>query len=155
MLNQQWVKVLQQLAPELGVPEELRGTLTYNSMRRFMPTLAQVLGYPLETRQAIGSWQEVPQGQDTHGRAVQAMANHYSDEKALASGEAKRVVLQHFIELSMTCRPVQNLLAGGQDKLGPDTLTWARLASLTIHQPPPPPPQGVLAMREAPEPSSP
>ena len=38
MQNHQWVKLVRQMALEIGVPEEETSSLSYNSMHRFLPT---------------------------------------------------------------------------------------------------------------------
>ena len=83
-----------------GWPTENLGALSHNSMRRFLPTMTNVLGFADSVAQAVGSWQELSQGEGTAGRASQRMSLHYSDEKALASCEAKRQVLERFLHLT-------------------------------------------------------
>ena len=90
MLNHQWVTVLKQAALGAGWDAADLGTLSYNSMRRFLPTMANVFQVSENTAQAIGSWQERPQGEGSAtGTSRQLMSVHYSDQRALASAEAK------------------------------------------------------------------
>ena len=65
--------------------EEAAKAYSYNSCRRFLPTAASVFGYTRADAQALGNW--VEEEGPTSSRAVPvAMAVHYCDERALASG---------------------------------------------------------------------
>ena len=59
-----WVLLLKQIASRAGWDDRSLSVLSYNSMRRFLPTLANVLRFPSEIAQAIGNWQETPQGEE-------------------------------------------------------------------------------------------
>ena len=76
---------------------------TYNTLRRFLPTAANIFQLPQSVCQAVGSWEEVPQGEGgSVGHATRPMSVHYSAELALASGKAKAdafVNFQHLIIL--------------------------------------------------------
>ena len=145
MLNHQWVTVLKQAAMAAGWDATNLGALSYNSMRRFLPTMANVLRFSENTAQAIGSWQEHPQGEGgSASTSRQLMSVHYSDQRALASAEAKRDVLSLFFRLvqhhAETCSASSS---SGQ----PYSLTWEQLANLNHthqHHPSPAPPD-VLA----------
>ena len=129
MAHGQWVKLLRQVAARLGRAPEASPKLTYNSMRRFLPTAANVMGFSLDVAQAIGSWQEIPQGEGSKGVAVRAMSLHYSDEQALASGAAKQRVLELFVERSAQHPTVAAILRGEPGHLEPGALPWSALAS--------------------------
>ena len=50
-----WVLLLKQVAKRAGLDDGSLNVLSYNSMRRFLPTVASVLRFPSETAQAIGN----------------------------------------------------------------------------------------------------
>ena len=130
MLNHQWVSVLKQVAVATGWDASALGMLSYNSMRRFLPTMANVLRFPDSIAQAIGSWQEIPQGEGCAGIGVQLMSVHYSDQKALSSAEAKREVLDLFFCLVRRHAAAQAALDGKGSMLAPGTFSWEDLARL-------------------------
>ena len=103
---------------------------SYNSMRRFLPTVANVLRFEGYIAQAIGSWQEVPQGEGTTGQATRPMSLHYSDEQALSSCEAKRKVLELFAQVSSRHPQVAAIIAGEDIQVQRGTLTWQEFAKL-------------------------
>ena len=112
----------------MGVESQSIPALSYNSLRRFLPTLANVLGYGVEVAQAIGSWQEVPQGVGTSGQAIRPMSLHYSDARALDSCEAKRKVLEHFAQVSMAHPQVRSIVAGQWAQVPTGSFSWQNLA---------------------------
>ena len=122
MLNHQWVCLLRQVAIAIGWHAEDLGALSYKSMRRFLPTLTNVLGFPPDVAQAIGSWQDMPQGEGTKGQAIQSMSLHYSDERASASGQTKRAVLTHFFSLLKGHARAASTFAGTGSFLATDEL---------------------------------
>ena len=60
----QFVSLLRALLVFLGwTPDQARRFTTY-SLRRFIPTAAAKLGMTALERQAVGDWDELPQGED-------------------------------------------------------------------------------------------
>ena len=55
MPHRQWVSLMRRLAADIGKDSAEAADFTFNSARRFLPTVASVLGFELEVRQAIGS----------------------------------------------------------------------------------------------------
>ena len=133
MLNHQWVTILKQAAVTAGWDAANLGALSYNSMRRFLPTVANVLRFSEHTAQAIGSWQELPQGEGSSASTSrQLMSIHYSDQRALASAEAKREVLSLFFRL---VRHHADTCSASSGSGQPDSFTWEQLANLNhTHQ---------------------
>ena len=73
---------------------------TYNTLRRLLPTAANVFQLSQSVCQAVGSWEEVPQGEGgSVGHATRPMSVHYSAELALASGKAKADAFEKFQHL--------------------------------------------------------
>ena len=63
MTHGQWVKIVRRVMLGLGKGQAEAREFTYNSARRCLPTAAHVMGFSAETRQAIGSWEELPQAE--------------------------------------------------------------------------------------------
>ena len=78
-----------------GVAPAAAGAATYNKLRRFLPTGANVLAMPDSEAQAIGSWVELPKGGKSgeRGKKQERMAVRYSGQRVLSSNEAKQRVL--------------------------------------------------------------
>ena len=146
MLNHQWVTLLRQVMAAAGWAQQSLGTLSFNSMRRFLPTLADVLRCDRDTAQAVGSWQEIPQGEGCAGRAIRPMSLHYSDEQALSSCVAKVKVLEKLFEVAALHPQAAAVLNGGLPGLEAAAFDWkdfAAIAHATLpttpslhHQPP-------------------
>ena len=108
--------------------------------------MANVFQVSENTAQAIGSWQEHPQGEGgATNTSRQLMSVHYSDQRALASAEAKREVLKRFFQLVQSSEKM-GMPSGSSHERQLSTLTWDQLASLNHqhqHQPSPSPPPPV------------
>ena len=130
MLNHQWVTLLRQVMAAAGWAQPSLGTLSFNSMRRFLPTLADVLRCDRDTAQAVGSWQEVPQGEGCAGRAIRPMSLHYSDEQALSSCVAKEKVLARFFEVAALHPQAAAVLDGSLPSLEAAAFDWKDFAAL-------------------------
>ena len=93
-----------------GVPaRELTGAC-FGTCRRFLPTAAQVLQFDRQTCQAVGNWVEregVPADLPSAPMSV-----HYSDARGLASGAAKRDVLDRLLAVLGRCPGAQDVLNG-------------------------------------------
>ena len=88
----------------MGVDFRAAQSATYNRLRRFLPTIANVLGLDTPDLQAIGNWVEIAQGgfQDPQTRKARAcipMGVHYSAEKVLRSVQVKQRCLDRLMAL--------------------------------------------------------
>ena len=74
---------------ELGMGDG--APLTFNALRRLMPTGADVLQFPDTVAAAIGNWQDTPKGggERKRGRMRDQMAKRYAGEKILTAGGYK------------------------------------------------------------------
>ena len=128
----QMVRTLRMVLRASGMPVAEARKRTYNSMRRFLPTLAGILQAPDSIKQAIGSWEEVPQG--AHGGprrpARQSMGLRYSGEQALQSGMAKREVLEAFLQVSLQLPGVRDIVEGRASRLSAGSFSWDTFARL-------------------------
>ncbi|CAE7838081.1 unnamed protein product [Symbiodinium necroappetens] len=89
----------------LGIPEADVKAFSSYSLRRFLPTAADILRLPEEHRLAIGNWQERPTAtaDRTQPRAVHHMAQHYANDKVFTSARIKQEVL---VSIFMVARRV-------------------------------------------------
>eukprot|EP00439_Symbiodinium_sp_Y106_P086883 s171_g36.t1 len=84
-----------------GVAPDIAASATYNKLRRFLPTGANVLGLADSEAQAVGSWVEMARGGQAHHDRHRAdlMSVRYSGQRVLSSAGVKarilRVVLLH------------------------------------------------------------
>ena len=65
--------------------------MTYNALRRFLPTGADVLKFDATVSAGIGNWQDNPKGsaEKRQGRLKEQMAKRYAGEKVLTAGHYK------------------------------------------------------------------
>ena len=126
----QIIEIMRQVFCDIGYTQDQAQMITFNTARRFLPTAASTLGFDSHTAQAIGSWMEVPQGQGTKGGAINLMSVHYSDEKALASGQAKQRVLDAFVAACSHHPAVQLILASRPAQVPLDQLTWEEVGAI-------------------------
>ena len=127
------VRILRAALEDAGDSKDTAATATFNTIRRFLPTAANVLRFDVQTSQAIGSWEEVPQGDGPAlGKAIRPMSLHYSAELALSSGEAKMEVLNAFVSACKVHPGVLQILAGCPVRIPPQELTWQMVASRRV-----------------------
>ena len=76
-------------------------SLTFNALRRLMPTGADVLCFNDEVAAAIGNWQDVPKGAAStkRGRLKDKMAKRYAGDKIITAGHYKLQVIVAIWEL--------------------------------------------------------
>ena len=69
--------------------------LTFNALRRLLPTGADVLGFSDEVAAPIGNWQDVPMATTgaKRGRLKDKMAKHYAGDKITTAGHYKLQVI--------------------------------------------------------------
>ena len=75
--------------------------LTFNALRRLLPTGADVLGFSDGVAAAIGNWQDVPKGTTgtKRGRLKDKMAKRYAGDKIITAGHYKLRVIVAVWEL--------------------------------------------------------
>ena len=121
------LRILRRVLVAAGVGEEEAAQHSFNSCRRFMPTLSAVLGFTREESQAIGNWVDDP-ARGAEAAAPPTMSVHYSDQKALASGMAKKKALRKLFGLLSEIDGAKDILAGGSTLLSVGSITWSDLA---------------------------
>ena len=87
-------------------------TFTFNSLRRFMATLANFLHLDPQQAQAIGHWQEIPHGAPVGGsgalasmRARFPMAERYSGVRHQVAGRVQLACLAIFFDMARRALP--------------------------------------------------
>jgi len=123
----------------MGVEFRAAQSATYNRLRRFLPTIANVLGLDVPDLQAIGNWVEVAQGgfQDPQTRKARAsipMGVHYSAEKVLRSVQVKQRCVDRLLHLWKVKQPSLALTAEGL--LPRDSWMWEEVMMAHATTPP-------------------
>ena len=133
---------------DLGTAPDQAQTAGFNRLRRFLPTLGNVVRLTPADQQAIGNWVEIPTGggpiPNQKSRATWTMGIHYSGQRALHSAQVKKALLKRFMSLYHAKKAE---LALTDEGLHPrDSWTWAefaaqneRLGDLGTELPAPPP----------------
>ena len=107
---------------------------TFNRLRRFMPTLCNVLELPDVDAQAVGNWSEVPQGGGLtapRNKASTPMGRHYAGHKVMRSAVVKVRLLDRFFELWQ----LQKSTLTPEGLLPVDSWTWKELQDLHAKMP--------------------
>ena len=94
-----FVATMRTFLKELGMGDG--APLTFNALRRLMPTGADVLQFPDTVAAAIGNWQDTPKGggERKRGRMRDQMAKRYAGEKILTAGGYKLQVVAAIWEM--------------------------------------------------------
>ena len=102
----------------MGVEFKAAQAATYNRLRRFLPTVANIMALEPHDLQAIGNWVEVAQGgfqdpQSKKARASMPMGVHYSSEKVLRSEQVKQRCLDRLMHLWKVKQPSMAMTEAG------------------------------------------
>ena len=116
---------------DLGTAPDQAQTAGFNRLRRFLPTLGNVVRLSPQDQQAVGNWVEIPTGggpiPNQKSRATWTMGIHYSGQRALHSALVKKALLKRFMRLYHAKKAE---LALTDEGLHPrDSWTWAELAA--------------------------
>jgi hypothetical protein len=97
-----YVNLMRTFLKELGGGED--SSLTFNALRRLMPTGADVLQFPDTIAAGIGNWQDVPRGssEKKRGRLKEQMAKRYAGDKVLTAGGYKLQIAAAIWEVQAT-----------------------------------------------------
>ena len=128
------MKIIRQVYIDVGMGQRVVQGLTYNTCRRFLPTLGNVLDITRHEAQALGNWVEDPTAQQDRpagpGPSVLPMSVHYSGQRALASGLVKARVVERFLQLLSAVPTVGRIIAGEPGIVDEEAVTWELLAKL-------------------------
>ena len=121
---------------QAGLAPQHAASVHFNRLRRFTPTMGNLLKLSVPDMQSIGSWQEVPDGGGREGakpKAVMHMGLHYSGQKLQRSAQVKihivKVLHKLFAKKSPELALVDRLLTKGSWK-------WQDVAGQLEHQAP-------------------
>ena len=113
----------------LGVPAA-KGA-TYNRLRRFLPTLANVTELDDTDAQAVGNWTDIVQGggrSTPRPAATLPMSRHYAGGKTVRSATVKLKLVNRFLQLwEVHC---QSIALTAEGLLPAHSWSWAELAAL-------------------------
>ena len=102
----------------------------YNKLRRFLPTLGNVLGVSSEDCQAIGSWVEMPSGASTSSaKKREPMSLRYAGAKLVCSAVVKQAIMTHFLKVMRSIRSRNPELLDDMQLWRPGSLTWGQFTS--------------------------
>ena len=116
-------RLIRQVAADNGRPLDTWKRYTFNTLRLFLLTAGNVLGFDDNVAHAVGSWHDVPQGEGTSSRSIKLMSLYSSDERAVSSGAAKQQVLDIFLFLSLQHPSDRSILSGTPKKVPWGTLS--------------------------------
>ncbi|CAJ1360422.1 unnamed protein product, partial [Effrenium voratum] len=94
-----FVKLLHSVLRSEGLPDAEVGLISTYSLRRFLPSVAEVLRTPVEVAQHLGNWTESVTTKHAQPMPVQ-MSQHYAHDRVLSAGHTK----------ALLCAAVQELL---------------------------------------------
>ena len=132
-------ELLRGLLIKLGASNEQATRVTYNSLRRTVPTMGRWMRLSGPQQQSLSNWQDVPEAAKDPSlpasmqRATFPMGSHYAGGAIEESGRTKLCLL--FLFHKAMARFVHKKLATGQLQLSPEgflpykSVTWAELSS--------------------------
>ena len=79
----------------IGVPKTEAQGVKYNYIRRFLPTLGEVLRVDTSEAQSLNNWIEIADGRDRReARASHPTSRHYAGDKLTSSGFVKAMCVE-------------------------------------------------------------
>ena len=123
------LRILRGVMQEAGLNETQAAGLSYNTCRRFLPTVANVFHFDRESSQALGSWVEDVSG--TSSTAMpEYMSVHYSDQRALSSGMVKMKAVTELFAALDHIPDAKAILDGGSKLLPAGSISWELVAGI-------------------------
>ena len=136
MSRARYLELLRGAMLQAGLDPQQASTVQFNRLRRFMPTMGNLMALPPVDLQSIGNWQEVPDGGGREGakpKAVLPMGLHYGGQKLQRSAQVKMhlvaVIQELFAKKSGELALVEGLLPRG-------SWCWQELAGQLQLRPP-------------------
>ena len=95
MPERKFLELMRGVLLQAGVPLQEASEASYNTLRRFLPSVAEVLGFDDPELQSLSNWAEIPKGKEASGRkAVAATHRIYAGDKWTTAGyNRQRVVV--------------------------------------------------------------
>ena len=133
MSRARFLEVMRGALVQVGVDFAQAQAATFNKLRRFMPTMANVMELPDLDLQSIGNWTELPAGggRDPSARkprGVLPMGVHYAGSKVHRSLQVKQRCVDRL--LALYHRKRSELAMTEQGYLCRDAWQWAEVAAL-------------------------
>ena len=113
----------------IGVPAAVSETSSFKTLRRFLPSLGEVLGMDPEEKQSLGNWAEVPKGlEQSKVRAVHPTARIYAGDKeaSAAANKHKAVIAIHIAAERLKRREPQRVPAS-TELWAADSIMWSTI----------------------------
>ena len=90
-----FMRTLRSFLELIGVPKKVAQGVKYNYIRRFLPTLGEVLRVDTTEAQSLSNWIEIAQGRDRReARANHPTSRHYAGDKLTSSGLVKAMCVE-------------------------------------------------------------
>lgn len=135
MQRARFLELMRGSLQEANVEPSEASTSGYNRLRRFLPTLGNVLALDKDGMQALGSWAEIPAGGGPQPskkvRATVEMSLHYAGQKTIRSAEIKRNIMARFFQVFRRKQPELALCDRGL--LLRDSWTWPDFMAVNEH----------------------
>eukprot|EP00435_Cladocopium_sp_Y103_P038596 s1483_g10.t1 len=132
MSRSRFLELLRGALMQVGVEFTQAQAAGFNRLRRFLPTMANIMELPDLDLQALGNWHEIPAGGGRDvaarkGRASLPMGVHYAGSKVLRSLQVKQRCVNRFLALFHKKRRELALTEDGL--LCRDSWLWPELAA--------------------------
>ena len=104
MQQPKFLELLRGVLLDAGYGETGAQRASYNTLRRFLPSLGEVLGFDDKEAQSISNWAEIAKGVRLHeARASHPMARHYAGDKHATAcvNKHKAVIALHAASASL------------------------------------------------------
>ena len=133
MSRARFLEVMRGALVQIGVDFAQAQAATFNKLRRFMPTMANVMELPDLDLQSVGNWTELPAGggRDPSARkprGVLPMGVHYAGSRVLRSLQVKQRCVDRLMALYQRKRG--ELAMNEKGFLCRDAWQWAEVAAL-------------------------
>lgn len=133
MSRARFLEIMRGALVQVGVDFTLAQSATYNKLRRFLPTMANVMELPDLDLQSVGNWTELPSGggrdpSSKKPRGAMPMGVHYAGSRVLRSLQVKQRCVDRLFALYQKKR--QELAMTAEGFLCRDAWQWAEVAAL-------------------------
>ena len=133
MSRARFLEVMRGALVQVGVDFTQAQSATYNKLRRFLPTMANVMELPDLDLQSVGNWTELPSGggrdpSSKKPKGSMPMGVHYAGSRVLRSLQVKQRCVDRLFALYQKKR--QELAMTAEGFLCRDAWQWAEVAAL-------------------------
>lgn len=131
MARGRFLEIFRGALTQVGTNLQGAQSAPFNRMRRFMPTAANMANFSVPDLQAVGNWQEIPEGGRQVGvkpRNNVVMGQHYAGQQVLRSAAVKNSLVKRILGLFYEKQASFALTADGL--LVRDVWSWDEMAAL-------------------------